>query len=472
MRIRRLLAAAVVALAAILLSGCMRFSGPATVTQPGIVGPVVLSHSICWSGSGGVGSACPIAPGGGGIAAGTGQVMIAYRVPTWVPEPTRVQMRILGATIGFTRIPSYESQLVATRPGLVRSGMRWIGYRSDDPLPAIAATDVLAATVDATFDLPDAQPANFSHATVVGVRWVVVPGSPAITLAADRDVVCGNPFIGTPGADANATACALTVSPDAASLEAAENEQVVRNRLQLTPPAPVDAVRGQRATLTFGAAGVPVLPGQSVPLLASTTLPGATASVPPSLVLKADGSVAVQVDVPTGAPAGSYEVSVFAGVGANGRRATGTLVVPPAPAATPTPSPTPAPTATPTPAPVPSPTPAPDLSTFSGSVSAAVSALAAPGARDALKQGKLRIKVRASAKGTVRVELRRGAARLARGTAIARRKGLVTVKLKLTKAGTTALAGTGAVTGELRVRFTPRGGKPTTTTLAVTIPAS
>ncbi len=470
MRARRLLALVVTVLAASLLSGCVQIVGLAT-DQPGTVGPVRLSHDLCISSSTTCVTLTSSSP------AGIGQALVAYRIPTWAPDPTNVRLRIDTQTIAMVEDPGYASALLGRFPALVRTGERWVAFRAASPSPAFAANSTPTATLEASFDLPDDEPRLFSHFTITGFRWLVSPTDPSATYSPTRPHVCGVPIPAVPGASAYTDTFCVSgfwprTAPDDADPADNPSELVTRNRLQLRAPGVQQLQAGQRAELTFSAAGAPTFAGTKVPVSASTTIPGASVLVDPQLTLAAGGSILARVDVPASTPPGDYDVSVFAGIGADGRRATGIVRVL-APPATPTPVPTttPVPTATPAPITTPTPTPTPAAGTFSESVSSAAAALAASGARDALRRGRLRLQVRASAKGRVRVELRTGKLLLAKGTAIARRKGLVTVKLKLTSAGTSALSGRDALTGTLKVRFAPLRGKGATTSVPVTIAA-
>lgn len=461
--------AGLVALAAtILLSGCIQITG-LTATQPGTVGPIRLSHDLCFSSS----AECQMLSAE--VPEGQVQALAAYRVPSWAPDPTSVQVRIGAQTVAMVLDPSYAEALLTARPGLARPGERWVAYRAATGQPALAKDSTPTAKLEATFDLPDGDARLFSHLTVVGFRWLTLPGSPGVALSPTRAHVCGLPIPAVVGATAlTDSACTTGFWPrtDGTDVDPTDNgsEFLTRNRLQLTAAGEQQVLPGQRAQFSFGAAGVATLAGTSVPVTASTTVPGATVSAPASLVLAPAGAVPVQVDVPSSTPPGDYEVSVFVGSSTEGRRAVATLRVLPLPT-TPTPTPSSAPGVAPAPTPAPSATPG-GPSTFAESVSAAAAALGAPGARDALRRGRLRIKVRASAKGRVAVEFRQGKLLVAKGTRATRRKGFVTVKLKLTKAGSSALSGRDALSGTLRVRFAPVKGKAATTSLPVTIPAS
>lgn len=466
MRARRFLFLALALAATALLSGCLQITGLST-SQPGTVGPVKLSHDVCYSPS----STCP-EPLADNVEGGQVQLLAAYRIPNWAPDPTVVRLRMGAQVLDFVPEAAYAQALLAERPGLARSGQRWVSFRAASGQPALAKNALVTAKLESSFDLPDDDARLFSHFTVVGFRWLVVPGSPGSSLSPTRAFVCGQPVPGAPGVTGfSDAACVTGFWPRASSADTDptddSSEFVTRNRLQLSPGATQQVLPGQRAQFSFPANGSPTLPGTTVPLSASTTAAGAGVTAPASLTLAANGSVPVEIDVPAATPPGDYEVRLFAGVGADGRRATATLRVL-APAAAPTPTPTVAPSLTPTPTPG-----AGDVAaTFAESVASAAATLNAAGAREALKKGRLRIKVRASAKGRVVAELRTGRRLLAKGQITARRKGVVLVKLKLTKAGSSALAGRDALAGTLKVRFRPSKGRATTTSVAVTIPAS
>ncbi len=470
---------AVAALAAVLLGGCVKIK-TGTITQPGKIGALKVEHTVCIVLDTGTSGNCPAAATSS-TAEGGAQMLVAYRVPTWAPEPASPVFTFGSTHLSFTRSASYETQLASL---LASPGTRWYGYVSA-PAPAIPSGSSVQGPLTTTFDLPDTQTAQFSHFTVTGFRLV---GSGA---TADRDVVCGLDIAG--GGDAFKAECSSGWWPNtgAGDTSPSDNDQEIfpRNRIVFTAPGATEITSGTSAPVPFKAKGsVAFLAVNNVPLAATTTVPGATATPhASSFSLAGDHDMPVAVAVPAGTPPGDYAVTLRAGSDAGSRSSTATVRVvapgsgtpggggsmPPAgttPAGT-TPAPTTPGGATPGPGGTP-PLAATDLRTFESSVASAAATLGGASARADLRNGKLRIKVRASRRGYIEATLKDGSTLLAKGQVAAKRKGLALVKLKLRPAGRTALSGNTAVTGTLTVRFKPRGKPLQKTSVVVTIPAT
>lgn len=473
---RRLAAAALVIVTTILLGGCVKITA-STATQIDTLGPLRTEHTMCvvLDGSGG---ACPSASASG-VAAGAGQLLLAYRVPDWAPAPTGVTLAgsgsIAGTNLNFTPSDGYAALLQSQFP---RSGTKWYGFISQTS-PAVPAGGSVTGKFVATWSVPDTQTASFTVFTMTGFRFA---GSGYG--AADRAVECSPVPFGDPSYQYDDAVCSSSWWPNdgIADSDPSNNthEVILRNRLVLTGAPAASVTAGTSATLTYKTTGaVPFLNG-NVPVNATTTVPGATVDAPTQTPIAGSHDLPITVHVPASAPAGAFSVRVTVGTGLGSKVVDVPLQVLAAEPASggagaagggATPTGTTPSSTTPTGTTTTGTTP-PDRSTFAGSAAAAGLELSSAAGREALRTGKLRIKVRASRRGYVEATLKSGRTLLAKGQVAAKRKGLVTVKLKLRPAGRTVLNTNASINGTLKVRFKPRGRPATSTSVAVTLPAT
>lgn len=471
--VRRLLAGSLVIAAAVLLGGCVKITA-SSATQTDVLGPLRTEHTMCMVLEGGGSGACPSASAAG-LSAGAGQLLLAYRVPDWAPAPTDVALHgsgtFAGSTLSFTPNSGYASLLQSQFP---RAGTKWYGFISQTS-PQIPAGGSVTGKYTATWDIPDAQTGSFATFVMTGFR--LVGGGYGTS---ERVVECSPVPFADPGYQYDDAICSSGWWPTDGDSDPSDetHEVILRNRLVLSGPAGATVAAGSGATVNFTTSGAVPFLNANVPAAATTTAPGGTASAPSQTPIAGSHTIPVAVNVPASTPPGIFSVRLTVGTGAGAKVVDVPLTVVATPAgggsggagtgggSTPTPT-TPTPT---TPA-GPATAPAPDPSTFAGSAAAAGAELSTAAGREALRTGRLRIKVRASGRGVVEATLKSGRTLLAKGQITAKRRGLVTVKLKLRPAGRTVLGTNSTINGTLKVRFKPRGRAATTTSVAVTLPA-
>ncbi|MBJ7329714.1 MAG: hypothetical protein JHC95_07455 [Solirubrobacteraceae bacterium] len=454
---RRLLLPFTVLLGALALGGCVRFTGPGAITQQDVFGPVVVERDLCSTQSGTVCAPLPAQTPSGA----QGQLLLSFQVATWVTAPTTVAVTSSLGNQPLERFPSLDTAMQAVAPAAL--GHRWVGYRSPTftiPGPGTAVVGSVRAVFGVGEDPPDA----FDVVTVAGFRSV---GAGA---AADRAAACG--------ASVTDTDCDLARTPATGSTIFALNE------LGLTPPAaPVIAAPGTAVDVPFGVrSSTATTPGLPIPASATTTVPGASVTAP-SLLLGSTTSGVVRVNVPTATAPGDYAVELVAGAGTGERRATATLRLPAPPVGPPAVPPAAAggPGAS-AEAPITAggggatgPAPTPPAVDLGGGARALATALGAPGARAALRQGRLRFQFTAPAAGNLRLSVlrpktkRRPALVVASAKRRATRAGLLRVPVRLTGGGRALIAKPGAQRLTLRATFT-HGGDTSVTTRRVTLP--
>lgn len=306
-------------------SGCVSLDDVAA-GQKDVVGGMLISGTACQSGSTGCsGDDVVNLDISGGT--GTGQLLVAYRIPTTVTAPATIEGS--AATVTFSASPTYAAELERLSPA--GAGRKWAGYISStidiagpDKSIALSGTFALNQGTDGS---PFVGPLQYRP--VIGSR-VVGDGAPA-----DRPVVCG-PDLTTLGP--GSTVC--VDSPQIAVLSAADLTANTRD-LGILTGATASGGAGTTVTVPFTAkyAGTSSS-SANFALSAATTVPGATVTVTPGSLLPAVDStnpVSVGVAVPAGTAPGNYDVTLTAKL-ANGqtRVRTGTLTVT-APVVTPPP---------------------------------------------------------------------------------------------------------------------------------------
>lgn len=336
-RSRRRVAAALAAVAAILLlCGCARLVSVSVSQDP--LDRVLVTVKVCAVDNAG----CPRGALPLDASTGVGQVLLGFRVPTASQPPDAFDSSDPAGVVRFAVSPSLTAELERLAPA--GAGRRWVGYLSD-PISYTAGSGPQAFTATAPFTLlqgPDGSPfpRPFRYQVVVGSR--LSQG----TLAPGRPVVCGPAALDAVSPDSS-TICAN--SPPAATI-AGDGSFATRDAGVLADAASATAAPGALAampfTIAYSGAGGDMAPRLS--LAASTTLPGASASATPNLVIPpADGRVSalVTVNVPASAPPGRYEVRLVATAprifrflpiikllnaetGTRSRTGVGTLVVP------------------------------------------------------------------------------------------------------------------------------------------------
>lgn len=347
--------------------------------------------------------------------------------------------------ISMTYSSSYTSALQATAPAA--AGLRWKGFVG--VAPTFAAKQVRGRIHPKI--APGSGSGPLKVAAVAGFR--VVNDTPGY--AADRGFVCGSVFDGedyTPEAS-----CALTRSP------ASGTASIPVNRFSLAAPAPTPLPAGYETDLNFAMNSDD---GRSADLPLAmhpwTSIPGATVKAPSGRQLGDDGQQAVRLVVPAGTPAGTYEVGLAASaLGQELGQAVASVVVS-APVSAGGPG-VPAEGGS-------SPAPAPSA-TVSGALSDANAVFATsieqPGARKALRDGKLRFHFNAPRAGKLRLVVQRraagkgkGAITIATANRTIKQAGKVLVAVKLTKAGKLLVAKPGKL--KLKVDTSFRAGGKTT----------
>jgi hypothetical protein len=332
------------AVSAVMLSGCIVFTGAITGEQQDVVGKLRLTFALCASGRddgvepGGPNEDHPGCPSQGnsptvlayGSAGVQYQVLFAIRVPAGAGVPVTISAMPgptppAAGTIAARRNTSYEAELNATKPP--PAGSQWVGYLSDTYPFDDGADDVPAQSAQVIVDLELPKSADGSPFVgplalrpVVGARVV----DPAGELSADRPVECGtDPTI----MDLEAyTICIDSPFPgdlpgqlDRDLLFPTRDFGVVAGNATASP--------GQTVAMPFRVRGAGALPaGLTAGLTASTTLPGVQVAVSQPAAPLADGSdtrVTVPLTIPRNAGPGVHDVAVTARLD-NGEARTGT----------------------------------------------------------------------------------------------------------------------------------------------------
>jgi hypothetical protein len=303
---------------ALVLGGCVAFTGPITSAQLDVIGKVRVSFTICAENH-------PNGPGGPDDHPGCDQptnsssdpgtpnqyqLLMAFRVPSGTPPPTSFSSTA-GEQLTFTRSASYEQQLQSLVPA--PGGEQWLGYISNvysyDAGPDGAPAKTASFAVD--FALPT--PAGgrpyagpFTFRPVVGGRGASGsgPGSDP-----NRPVSCGD---GVYGGDFGGNTDCI----DSPGKNETLNHLQIRTRDLGLTGSRLAASPGKRVDVPFTAGYVgDADPNAIFRLSATTDVPHAAATPKQgALVPKADSSnpLAVSVKVPRNTPAGSYLVALTA----------------------------------------------------------------------------------------------------------------------------------------------------------------
>ena len=329
----------VLALMTLGLSGCLVIQSEVT-TQLNFVGNVQVDTTFCSSDSS-IASTCPDLGAGGVAASGTGQAMVAYRIPVGATAPTTITS--VSTLVTVTQNASYSSELTRRFPP--PATQKWVGYVSNPQ--TFNTAGVLAFELLPEFTLPGAADGGpfvtpFLYRTVSGIRRAEPPAlttRPVVCGATTTDIFSDSWDFG--GGPVPTTTC--FDSPSVATIPT----NVTRSTRDLGVIA-----GGSSATTAPGAtAQLPftlkysgtATAGANFSITASTTLPGAVPQ--PSLgnlTPPTDSSTQafVNILVPAGATPGTYDVTLTASL-ANGqtRIGVGKLTVPSPPPPPPPPPP-------------------------------------------------------------------------------------------------------------------------------------
>ncbi|MBO9532736.1 MAG: hypothetical protein J7513_07175 [Solirubrobacteraceae bacterium] len=484
---RRVVGAIAVALSAALLSGCVKIKSLETTQRDG-VGDVRVTLDLCQSTSFTSGAIEPFDEDGCAIheigAAGLPvQVFVTYVVPDGVGLPQ--ELSVVGGTAGDALVADDDDTDALLSGATAPAGYRFATYRSPvTPALANGAGVARADSVVADFDV-SALTGDFTYAATVSWRFASTdPLDTAFDPA--RAVLCGS--TGGPGSSsavplpgASCRTATEPAAPGAGTITAGSWTlfTVPTNRLELHAPTDATLGAGGTDTVEFPATSHLASAPVQVPLQATTTIPGATASAPGHLALGGSADVPVEVTVPPGTPTGTYLVTLTAGSGSGIRTAqTAAIVVegdPGPPAATATPAITATPVATVAPtttagsatSSVPAPTtpPADPQRAVEASASDVVTIVQGKKKTGQLRKGAATVPVSVSGPGTVRLTIHGRSSRgkkfpvWAVGETYARAAGSVDVTIKPTKLGRALLKGDEPVKATLVVRFFGAGSK-------------
>lgn len=308
--------AGAVAAAAVLLSGCLVIKAPSVAAQQNTIGNLQLSTTFCASNSA-AGSTCTnLGNSGAPATAGDGQAMIGYRVSSAAVTPATITST--NNAVIFSANASYGAELQRLNPA--PTGQKWVGYisqvRTFDPAVnsefSVAPQFTLGQGADGS---PFATP--FAFQVVSGFRLVNA------NAASDRPAICaaaGNSSDIQPVNGGVATTICLD-SQDPVTL-GTSTSVATRDLGILAGGAAATVNPGQTATLTFQAkySGTAAA-GANFALSATTTVPAATATPNAINFVPQDNQqapVSVAVNVPSGTPAGTYDVVLKAAL-ANGQ---------------------------------------------------------------------------------------------------------------------------------------------------------
>lgn len=326
---------------ALVLGGCVVFTGPTLVVQQDVIGKMRVMFSICPSeipespdgmeNTDDSHNGCPDHGNSGDAPGDTTpnddfQVFLGFRVPVGTEGPasfSALASSTLSDTLTFSSSTRYTRALTESVPP--PAGFEWLGYISapyahndgPDNTPAqranFAVDFQLPPAVDGT---PFAGP--FRIRPVVGGR---IAGSNP-----ERIVSCGdNPFAqsGNNGGPFGGSSVCID-SPDPAT--AATNLSFASSDLGVAGGA-ATASPGQTVQLPFNANLNGTLPANTTFSVAATsTMPGVTVAPSPASFTPAANSstrITVPVAIPRNAGPGTFDVSVTASL-PNGQTRTGT----------------------------------------------------------------------------------------------------------------------------------------------------
>jgi RTX calcium-binding nonapeptide repeat (4 copies) len=286
---------------ATLLSGCVTIVSQ-SAQQLNTIGAVRLTTTVCFSQQ----SGCPDRGNSDTQATSGGfQVVVGYRIPEATTVPQAFSSAA-GQQLVFNRDSSYGAELERLIP--TDANQKWAGYRSAG---FAAAPTSPTFTVAPTFTLkqgPDGEPFEgpFYYRTVTGAR--ATPGNP------NAPVDCG---ADPRGNNSNKTTC---VDSPAISDLGTNLLQPTQDLGILDDPALQRASGGDTEAVQFRAMFAGRTPAPSFDLRAATDVPGGEAKPRPTTFSpSANGSkVRVNVEIPSGTPHGSYDVTLVATL-ANGQ---------------------------------------------------------------------------------------------------------------------------------------------------------
>lgn len=282
MRPKPLLAIALAALA-LIVAGC----GPAlrvadfTATQAEVAGPVEVVVEVCRDG----GVACSDLPLDGNAF----QLLVAFAVP----DAASVEGVSTRGTYDLTlkEFESYRQWLEANEDA--GEGRRWVAYRSD-------ALGTPAADADAAWDV------------VAQVEPGGASGAPAATLPVRAAIG----YRGVAGDPAESIECDAIGSCFGFSLALDETPADLDRDFPIRDLAVAEGEgfaidRGTTADMPFGVRYAGAAASGDLPVSATTTIPGATATAPAvAFDATKDGTVPVALTVPEGAAPGDYTVTL------------------------------------------------------------------------------------------------------------------------------------------------------------------
>jgi hypothetical protein len=294
----------------VVLGGCVSIKS-VTGLQQDVVGPVRVTVVVCASDRSPTINhpGCDYQSNLGEGVPGSGQLLVALQVPEGTVAPQSVPGTTNDAsasTLGLTRDPTYEAELVRLLPA---AGRTWVGYRSSVYDYDAGLNGTPAREVSIPIDLTP--PRSVDGAPYVGPLPVLpVAGGRVVSASASeaRPVTCGtSAFAST----SDATIC--VDSPVAALIAASEYSLPTRDFGVLAGKA--TASPGQTVMLPFNVRGAGALPaGLTAGLSASTGLPGAGAVTPSvasaALANGSDTRVTVPVAIPKAAGPGVFDVTV------------------------------------------------------------------------------------------------------------------------------------------------------------------
>lgn len=441
---RRLAAVAVLIAAPLLLTGCVRIYD-VQATQLDRAGAVEITTSLCQDDDTGGTQApgtldsngCLTDQGGDGAQQ---QVLISYLIPSGATAPETINGSGDRGVGVLTAVSEADNAALTNGASPVPADMRWVSYRSEPFTSMTASESRLYGAVVARFGVPPGAPSTFRYGILVARRDVDVFQQ---AQQPDRPVVCGS-----------ATDCIDSFAPSNFAVLFETNVSSV----DLTAPARVTAAPGTTASLTIQQTSV-LAPGatdSTLPVSATTSLPGGNVTAPSNLTLGSSTPLAVTVTVPAGTPPGDYGVTLAVGENTARQTVTGTVRVP---------------------APAQAQEQAASIPQQLGVSATALSLVVQRSAKTKrLRRGAISVPVDAPAAGLLRVSIvsrTRVGDRYpayAVGTAEATKAGRVNVRLRRTASGRRAFASGEAVQAKLIVRLWTSGNRIITTAIPITIP--
>ncbi|WP_217923803.1 hypothetical protein [Miltoncostaea oceani] len=322
-RARRFLLLAIALTIPLLTSGCAVLQFSSSGGAP--LGQVQHGVRICASGPG----ANQCADKGNinlDATSGLRQLLLGAQIPADVGAPASL-VSTAPESVPFSESPGYAAELQRLQPA--PAGRKWVGWISPTINYATANSFQQSLFVAARWQLPrKADGSPYSIATLTST-WVVGIRNIAGDAPADRAVACGPSLTQAfkDGAGDNSLVYCLDSQVDVTS--ASPDYGVV------TTGARASGLPGTVATMPFILRNANIEPFVfgTIPVSATTTLPGATVEVTPGTLRppqNGDGTAFAAVGIPVDARPGTYEVTFTADFGSafNGvRTGVGTLTV-------------------------------------------------------------------------------------------------------------------------------------------------